>query len=104
MNTLTTEEIAWLVGGARRVALVTFVGLATGGRLEVAYRRQRVTVARNDAPDWLTAAALAPQVGPRQLDRRHHRPEPEHHCRAMTGQRRTVSRPQSRFFELTQIR
>jgi uncharacterized protein (TIGR04222 family) len=59
MNSLTTDEIAWLVGGARRVALVTFVSLATDGRLEVAYRRQRVTVARKDAADRVSAVALA---------------------------------------------
>jgi uncharacterized protein (TIGR04222 family) len=58
MNDLTTYELAWLVGGGERVAVVAFVALATEGRIEVAYRRQRVEVARYDASDPVEVAAL----------------------------------------------
>jgi hypothetical protein len=63
MDKLSTYEVAWLVGGGRRVALVAFVILAGDGRLEVAYKRQRVKLpegtAAADAPDPVEAAALA---------------------------------------------
>jgi uncharacterized protein (TIGR04222 family) len=42
MERLAEYEIAWLVGGSERAALVAFVALAKDGRLKVAYKRQRV--------------------------------------------------------------
>ncbi|MEU4190413.1 TIGR04222 domain-containing membrane protein [Kribbella sp. NPDC026611] len=59
MDKLTPYETAWLVGGADRVALVVFVALATDGRLEVATKRQRVKLARDEAAYPVEAAALA---------------------------------------------
>ncbi|MER7250889.1 TIGR04222 domain-containing membrane protein [Kribbella sp. NPDC000426] len=59
METLTAYEVAWLVGGAERAALVTLVALAADGRLEIAYKRQRVKVARTESTYPVEAAALA---------------------------------------------
>jgi len=59
MDKLSTDEVAWLVGGAERAALVTFVALAADGRLEIAYKRQRVKVARTESTYPVEAAALA---------------------------------------------
>ncbi|TCC40912.1 TIGR04222 domain-containing membrane protein [Kribbella speibonae] len=59
MNKLTTYEAAWLIGGPGRAALVTFVTLATDGRLDVADKRQRVKVARAESTYPIEAAALA---------------------------------------------
>ncbi|RZU20132.1 uncharacterized protein (TIGR04222 family) [Kribbella rubisoli] len=59
MDKLSTYEVAWLVGGAERAALVTFVALAADGRLDVAYKRQRVKVARTESTYPVEAAALA---------------------------------------------
>lgn len=58
MERLTTYEIAWLVGGAERAALVVFVALAADGRLDVAHKRQRVKVARSESTYPVEAAAL----------------------------------------------
>jgi hypothetical protein len=58
METLTEYEIASLVGGSERVALVAFVALAKDGRLKVAYKRQRVKVERNEPTGPIEAAAL----------------------------------------------
>ncbi|MFI5691035.1 hypothetical protein ACIA58_04305 [Kribbella sp. NPDC051586] len=59
MDKLTTYEVAWLVGGAERAALVTFVALAADGRLEVAHKRQRIKLARTESAYPVEAAALA---------------------------------------------
>ncbi|MET9314186.1 TIGR04222 domain-containing membrane protein [Kribbella sp. NPDC003505] len=59
MTQLTTYEAAWLLGGAQRTALVVLVALATDGRLEVAYKRQRIKILRTEATYPLEAAALA---------------------------------------------
>ncbi|MEV4264904.1 hypothetical protein [Kribbella sp. NPDC049584] len=48
MDKLSTYKVAWLVGGAERAALVTLVAPAADGRLDIAYKRQRVKVARID--------------------------------------------------------
>jgi uncharacterized protein (TIGR04222 family) len=58
MERLTTYEVAWLVGGAERAALVVFVALAADGRLDVAHKRQRVKVARSESTYPVEAAAL----------------------------------------------
>jgi hypothetical protein len=58
MERLTEYEIASLVGGSERVALVGFVALAKDGRLKVAYNRQRVKVERNEPTGPIEAAAL----------------------------------------------
>jgi len=63
MDKLSTYEVAWLVGGAERAALVTFVALAADGRLEIAYKRQRVKVARTESTYPVEAAALVPDSG-----------------------------------------
>ncbi|WP_329004147.1 TIGR04222 domain-containing membrane protein [Kribbella sp. NBC_00709] len=65
MDSLTPYEVAWLVGGAERAAVVTFVALATDGRLDIAYKRQRVKVARAESVYPIEAAALAvvPETG-----------------------------------------
>ncbi|HZX05361.1 TIGR04222 domain-containing membrane protein [Kribbella sp.] len=65
METLTAYELAWLVGGAERAALVVFVALATDGRLDVAHNRQRVKVARTESkyPVEATALELIPDSG-----------------------------------------
>ncbi|HWD77434.1 MAG TPA: TIGR04222 domain-containing membrane protein [Kribbella sp.] len=59
MDKLTAYEVAYLVGGSERAALVVFVTLASDGRLEVAYKRQRVKVARTGSTYPVEAAALA---------------------------------------------
>jgi hypothetical protein len=58
MDKLTTYETAWLVGGAERAAVVVLVTLAAGGQLEVAYKRQRIRVARVESTYPVEAAAL----------------------------------------------
>jgi uncharacterized protein (TIGR04222 family) len=58
MDRLTTYEVAYLVGGPHRAALVTLVTLASDGRLEVAYKRQRVKLARTESTYPVEAAAL----------------------------------------------
>lgn len=59
MDKLSTYEAAWLIGGAERAALAIFVTLATDGRLDIAYKRQRVKVARTEATYPVEAAVLA---------------------------------------------
>lgn len=59
MSGLTTYESAYLVGGKGRAALVAFIALAADGRLDVAYGRQRVKVARDEATDEIETAAFA---------------------------------------------
>lgn len=59
MDRLTRYEVAYLVGGAERAAVVVFVTLAGDGRLEIAYRRQRVKVVRTESTYPVEAAALA---------------------------------------------
>ncbi|TQJ18544.1 TIGR04222 domain-containing membrane protein [Kribbella jejuensis] len=58
MDGLTDYEAGYLVGGAPRAALVVLVTLVTDGRLEVAYNRQRVKVARTGSKYPIEAAAL----------------------------------------------
>ncbi|MGW7679104.1 TIGR04222 domain-containing membrane protein [Kribbella sp. NPDC054772] len=58
MDKLTTYEIAWLVGGSERAAVVVLVTLAAGEQLEVAYKRQRIRVARVESAYPVEAAAL----------------------------------------------
>ncbi|MFD7156390.1 TIGR04222 domain-containing membrane protein [Kribbella sp. NPDC059898] len=59
MDRLTPYEVAYLVGGAGRAAVVVFVTLAGDGRLEIAYKRQRVKAVRTDSTYPVEAAALA---------------------------------------------
>ncbi|WP_427887832.1 TIGR04222 domain-containing membrane protein [Kribbella sp. GL6] len=58
MDRLTPYEVAFLVGGAERAAVVVFVTLAGDGRLEVAYKRQRVKAVRTESTYPIEAAAL----------------------------------------------
>lgn len=58
MDGLTDYEVGYLVGGAPRAALVALVTLAADGRLEVAYKRQRVKVSRTGSKYPVEAAAL----------------------------------------------
>jgi uncharacterized protein (TIGR04222 family) len=58
VDKLTAYEVAYLVAGAERAALVVFVTLASDGRLEVAYKRQRVKVARTESTYPVERAAL----------------------------------------------
>ncbi|MGZ0150296.1 TIGR04222 domain-containing membrane protein [Kribbella sp. WER1] len=58
MERLTPYEVAWLVGGAERAAVVVLVTLAGDGRLEVAYKRQRVKAVGTESTYPVEAAAL----------------------------------------------
>lgn len=58
MDRLTPYEVAYLVGGAERAAVVVFVTLTGDGRLEVAYKRQRVKKVRAESAYPVEAAAL----------------------------------------------
>lgn len=51
-------EMAYLCGGANRVAAVALVALCQDGRLKVAYKRQRVFVTRTEPRNAVEAAAL----------------------------------------------